>query len=419
VKFQIVKGTQDILPDDIHKWRYVETTAARILENFGYQEIRTPLFECTALFTRSIGETTDIVEKEMYSFKDRKGRDISLRPEGTAPIIRAYIEHGISSPAKFYHLGPMYRYERPQKGRNREFYQIGVEAIGSTSPFLDAEVIDLGQYLLKEIGLRDVQIKLNSIGCRRCRPRYKQALLSYIEKTRSKLCNTCQTRVAQNPFRILDCKERTCRKLVSKAPVITDSLCGECRHHFEKVKTHLQRLGIQFTVDPRLFRGLDYYSKTTFEFISNALGAKDTILGGGRYDYLVGELGGEETPATGWALGVDRLILALEGEKFQFPRLGSGLTFVAWTSETTKDKSMEITRMLRQEGISSQTDYDERSLKSQLKLANRMGADYTVIVGDEELADGKVLLRDMNTGAQEAVLLSRLEEVLKKRCSLC
>ena len=419
MKFQIVKGTQDILPDDIHKWRYVETTAARILENFGYQEIRTPLFESTALFTRSIGETTDIVEKEMYSFRDRKGRDISLRPEGTAPIIRAYIEHGISPPAKLYHLGPMYRYERPQRGRNREFYQIGVEAIGSISPFLDAEVIDLGQYLLKEIGLREFEITLNSIGCRQCRAQYKKVLLSCIEKKRSKLCDTCQGRVAQNPFRILDCKDKTCKELVSNAPTITNSLCDDCRQHFSEVKRHLERLGIQFTVDPRLFRGLDYYSKTTFEFVSKALGAKDTILGGGRYDYLVGELGGEETPAIGWALGVDRLILALEVENFRFPRLSSGLTFVAWTSETTKEKSVEITRMLRQEGISSQMDYDERSLKSQLKLANRIGADYAVIVGDEELADGEVLLRDMNTGAQDAVLLSTLKEVLKKRSSPC
>lgn len=419
MRFQIVKGTQDILPEEIHKWRYVETTAARILGIFGYREIRTPTFESTRLFTRSIGETTDIVEKEMYSFKDRKGREISLRPEGTAPIIRAYIEHAMSPPVKFYHLGPMFRYERPQKGRSREFYQIGIEAIGSISPLLDAELIDLGNHLFKEMGLRELQIKLNSIGCRKCRAQYRKVLLSYITKKKSKLCQMCQTRIAKNPFRILDCKDTTCKQVVSKAPTITENLCEDCRQHFESVKAYVGQLGIQYEVDPRLFRGLDYYTKTTFEFTSKALGAKDTILGGGRYDYLVGELGGNETPAIGWAFGVDRLILALEMEGFEFPIMAPKLIFVAWTSDVTKQKSLDITRMLRRQGIASQMDYDDRSLKSQLRVANRLGADYVLIIGDEELASGEVILRNMSTGAEDRVALSKLKRWLKELFSPC
>lgn len=419
MRFQLVKGTRDILPQEIPKWRHIEITATKILEIFGYKEIRTPTFESSNLFTRSIGETTDIVEKEMYSFKDRKGREISLRPEGTASIIRAYVEHRISPPVKFYYLGPMFRYERPQKGRSREFYQIGIEAIGSISPLLDAEAIELGEYLLKEIGVREVELKLNSIGCRQCRAEYKKVLLSYIEKKKLELCKVCQRRVAQNPFRILDCKNITCKHVVSEAPTILENLCENCSQHFESVKTHLEKLGIQYKVDSRLFRGLDYYTKTTFEFTSKALGAKDTILGGGRYDYLVGELGGSETPAIGWALGIDRLLLALELEGFQFPSLIPKSLFVAWTSDPTREKAVEITRMLRRKGLSCEMDYDDRKLKSQLNLANRFGADYVLIVGDEELRSEKVVLRNMTTGAQDKISLHKLGKHLKELVLQC
>ncbi len=419
MRFQKVKGTRDILPEEISKWRHIEVTAARIVSNFGYREIRTPAFESTQLFTRSIGETTDIVEKEMYSFRDRKGREISLKPEGTAPIIRAYVEHGVSPPAKFYYSGPMFRYERPQKGRTREFYQIGIEAIGSVSPLLDAEVIDLGEHLLREIGLREIDIRLNSIGCRKCRVQYRNVLLSFIETKKTELCEICRTRIARNPFRIMDCKHTTCKQVVSKAPTITENLCEDCDRHFEAVRTHLQKLGIQYELDPRLFRGLDYYSKTTFEFTSKALGAKDTILAGGRYDYLVGELGGNETPAIGWAFGVDRLILALETKKFEFPDLTPKLTFVACTSDVTREKSVEITRMLRRAGMPSEMDYDGRKLKSQLNLSNRLGAAYVVIVGDEEIKDEKIILRNMGTGTQDVVPLGKLKEHLKELSQPC
>lgn len=419
MKFQIVKGTKDILPDEVPKWRYIETIARGILETFGYREIRTPTFESTRLFTRSIGETTDIVEKEMYSFRDRKGREIALRPEGTAPIIRAYIEHGISPPIKLYYVGSMFRYERPQKGRSREFYQIGIEAIGSISPLLDAEVIDLGNYLLRKIGMRELEIKLNSIGCRQCRAQYRKKLLRYIEKKKSGLCEVCQRRVAQNPFRILDCKNSACKRIASMAPTILEYLCEDCSQHFGTVKRYLGELGIQYELDPRLFRGLDYYTKTTFEFISKSLGAKDTILGGGRYDYLVSELGGDETPAIGWALGVDRLILALDGEGFEFPNLTPKLVFIAWTSDVTKAKSVEIARILRREGISCEMDYDERSLKSQLRLANRLGADFALIVGDEELRSEEVTLRNMVTGTQERISINELKNILKDLTKPC
>ncbi|KPJ50519.1 hypothetical protein AMJ40_02635 [candidate division TA06 bacterium DG_26] len=419
MRFQIVKGTRDILPEEIPRWRHIENTARRILEAFGYREIRTPTFESTRLFARSIGETTDIVEKEMYSFRDRKGREITLRPEGTAPIIRAYIEHGITPPMKLYYLGSMFRYERPQKGRSREFYQVGIEAIGSLSPMLDAEAIDCGQYLLKEMGLRQLEIRLNSIGCRRCRVAYKKDLVAYIEKKKSKLCEMCQRRISENPFRILDCKNSTCKRIASRAPVIVESLCEECMEHFRSVRSHLERLGIDYILDPHLFRGLDYYTKTTFEFVSNALGAKDTILGGGRYDYLVGELGGDETPAIGWALGVDRLLLALDEEGFRFPDTHPKTVFVAWTSDRTKAKSVEIVRDLRRAGIPCEIDYEDRNLKSQLKLANRLDVGFALIVGDEELKSEQVILRDMGTGNQEMVALTQLKNSLQARIRPC
>jgi histidyl-tRNA synthetase len=419
VRFQVVKGTRDILPEETTKWQYIERTTVRILETFGYREIRTPTFESTGLFTRSIGETTDIVEKEMYSFEDRKRRKISLRPEGTAPIIRACIEHGVSPPVRLYYSGSMFRYERPQRGRSREFYQIGIEAVGSISPLLDAEVIDVGDYLLRQLGLRDVEISLNSIGCRKCRTPYRKVLSEYIEKKRGDLCEMCQERIARNPFRILDCKDAACQRIAAEAPSMSDSLCSDCSQHFESVKTYLRELKIAYQVDPRLFRGLDYYTKTTFEFTSKTLGAKDTILGGGRYDYLVSELGGKDTPAIGWAFGVDRLILALETEGFQFPILTPKTVFVAWTSDATREKSLEITRMLRREGIPSQMDYDKRKLRSQLNIANRLGADYTIIVGDEELRGEKVILRDMATGAQNELPIDKLQERLKKLVERC
>ncbi len=419
MRYQRAKGTRDILPSEIPKWRHIERTSAQLLENYGYREIRTPTFEPSSLFARSIGETTDIVEKEMYSFKDRKGRDISLKPEGTAPIIRAYIEHGMSPPVKLYYSTSTFRYERPQKGRYREFSQIGVEAIGSLSPLLDTEVIELGDHLLRRTGLRNFTIKLNSIGCRECRAEYKKVLLDYIGPRKSSLCRLCRKRVNQNPFRILDCKDENCKKVGREAPAIADHLCSICSTHFESVKEGLDRLGVSYELEPRLFRGIDYYTKTTFEFVSGALGAKDAILGGGRYDHLVEELGGPDTPAIGWAFGVDRLILALEQEEFDFPEMVKDSLFVAWTTEATKQRAVEMTYEMRKGGIPCEMEYGERSLRSQLNLANRLGFRSALIVGDEELKGGEVVLRDMKTGAQERIPVAGLKELLKERFRPC
>jgi len=411
MRYKLVKGTKDIFLNDINKWQYIESTSKKILEDFGYSEIRTPIFESTDLFSRSIGVSTDIVEKEMYSFKDKKGRDLTLRPEGTASIVRAYVEHSLVPPVKFYHIGTMYRYEKPQSGRYREFYQIGIEAIGSISPFIDCEVIDLALFLLSKLGLTNLKIRLNSIGCRKCREVYKKILLEYLKK--KELCKDCIRRMNLNPFRVLDCKNEQCIRVTSTPPSILNSLCEDCKKHFAEVKEILAEYKISYFEDPRLFRGLDYYTKTTFEIVTDELGAKNSVLGGGRYDYLVEELGGDSTPAIGWAFGVDRLILALESAKFRFPDESKKLIFIAWTTETAKKQAFKIARRLRTEGFRCEMNY-EKSLKAQLKLADRLEAKLTVIVGANELKEGKVILRNMEDGSQRKIDIEKIESELKQ-----
>jgi histidyl-tRNA synthetase len=415
MKVRKVRGTRDILPDKIRKWQYIEKTAREVLENFGFQEIRIPLFEETPLFSRSIGEATDIVAKEMYTFKDKKGRSLTLRPEGTAPIVRAYLENRLPTPAKLYYLGPFYRYERPQAGRYREFYQIGAETIGSDSPASDAEIISLTMTLLKRLGLKDLVLQLNGAGCRRCQPDYKRALKDYFKENLSSLCKDCKRRYKKNPLRILDCKSKECQRYIIKAPAISEYLCGECRGALEEVKRYLNILKIKYIINPRLVRGLDYYTKTAFEITSKGLGAQNAIAAGGRYDDLIEDLGGSSTPAVGVALGTDRLILALERGELRLP-IEEGIDlYLASLGKKADEKGFGLVQGLREKNLKAEGNLSSKSLRSQMRLANRLGARYVLILGEEELSRKKAILKNMTTGKQEEIPLSKIiEEVNKK-----
>ncbi len=415
MKVRKIRGTRDILPEKIRKWQYIEETAREVLENFGFQEIRTPLFEETSLFFRSIGEVTDIVAKEMYTFRDRKERSLTLRPEGTAPIVRAYLENRLPIPAKLYYIGPFYRYERPQAGRYREFYQIGAETIGSDSSASDVEIISLTMTLLKKIGLKDLVLQLNSAGCKKCQPDYKRALKNYFKNNLKSLCDDCQRRFKKNPLRILDCKSKECQKYIIKAPAISDYLCEDCRKALEEVKKYLGILKIEYAINPRLVRGLDYYTRTAFEIVSKGLGAQNAIAAGGRYDDLVEDLGGTSTPAVGVALGTDRLILAVEKERIRLP-IEEGIDiYLASLGERASKKGFALVQRLREKNLKVESRFGKKSLKSSLRLANRLGARYVLILGEEELTKKKALLKEMATGKQEKIPLSRIVKEISEK----
>ncbi|HEA46866.1 MAG TPA: histidine--tRNA ligase [bacterium] len=414
MKVRKVRGTRDILPDKIRKWQYIEKIAREILENFGFQEIRTPLFEKTPLFNRSIGEATDIVAKEMYTFKDRKGRSLTLRPEGTAPIVRAYLENRLPTPVKLYYLGSFYRYERPQAGRYREFYQIGAETIGSDSPVSDAEIISLTMTLLKKLGLKDLILQLNSAGCRKCQPEYKKTLKNYFREKLNSLCDDCKRRYRKNPLRILDCKSKGCQRYIIKAPVISEYLCGECRGALEEVKRYLNILKIKYIINPRLVRGLDYYTRTAFEITSRELGAQNAIAAGGRYDDLIEDLGGPSTPAVGVALGTDRLILALEREEVKLPVEEGIDIYLASLGKRASKKGFALVQRLREKNLKVEGSLSSKSLKSQMRLANRLGARYVLILGEEERAKKRAILKNMATGKQEEIPLSKIIEEVSR-----
>ncbi len=415
MKVRRVRGTRDILPDRIRQWQYIEETAREVLENFGFQEIRTPLFEKTPLFSRSIGEATDIVVKEMYTFRDKKGRSLTLRPEGTAPIVRAYLENRLPTPAKLYYLGPFYRYERPQAGRYREFYQIGAETIGSDSPASDAEIISLTMTLLKKLGLKDLVLQLNGAGCKRCQPDYKKVLKDYFREKLNSLCADCKRRYRKNPLRILDCKSKRCQRYLAQAPAISDYLCDECKKGLDEVKDYLDTLKIGYTINPRLVRGLDYYTRTAFEIISKGLGAQNAIAAGGRYDDLVEDLGGPSTPAVGVALGTDRLILALEREGVR-PPIAEGIDiYLASLGERANRRGFTLVQRLREKDLKVEGVLSSKSLKSQLRRANRLGARYVLILGEEELTKRKAILKEMATGKQEEMPLKRIVEKMSEK----
>lgn len=415
MKIKALRGTKDILPGQIEKWQYIERTSRRILENFGFSEIRTPTFEATPLFSRSIGQATDIVTKEMYTFQDPKQRSLTLRPEGTAPIVRAWIEHRLAIPAKLYYLGPFFRYERPQAGRYREFFQIGAETIGSDSPASDTEIIALSMYLFEELGLKELDLQLNSLGCSSCQPAYKLELKKYFKDNLKFLCEDCQMRFRRNPLRILDCKNRGCQRYIKQSPAIGSYICKFCQDHLKLVREYLDGLKIRYSINPRLVRGFDYYTKTCFEVIDHKLGAQNAIAAGGRYDDLVADMGGPPTPAVGVALGVERLILALEAGGVEIPTQTGIDIFVASLGEPAGLEAFKLAYSLRHEDLRVQANLGNRSLKGQMRLANRLQARYVLIFGQRELAEGQIILKDMTTGSQEKLSMDNLVPEVVKR----
>ncbi|NLG86461.1 MAG: histidine--tRNA ligase [Firmicutes bacterium] len=410
------RGTRDILPEEAAKWQYVEEVIRDCCRLYGYGEIRPPLFEHTELFQRSVGEATDIVEKEMYTFIDRGGRSITLRPEATASTVRAYLEHNLHAgpqPVKLYYMGPMFRYDRPQAGRYRQFSQFGVEAIGAQDPSVDAEVITLVLDLCTRLGLKDLVVELNSIGCPKCRQEYRQALLEYLSEHKNKLCKTCLSRIERNPLRVLDCKEEGCRALTAAAPQMLEYLCSECAEHFKTLQQCLHAVGAKYELNPALVRGLDYYTKTVFEVTWSGLGAQTAICGGGRYDGLVQECGGPPTPGVGFAMGLDRLLIALEQMGISIPTVNKPTVYVAALTNADNKDAFALLTILRRAGIAADKDYRQASLRAQLKAANRSGAKWTVIVGGEEKKRGAVVIRDMETGEQTEVPQDQLVSILK------
>ncbi|WP_027407920.1 histidine--tRNA ligase [Anoxybacteroides tepidamans] len=420
MSFQIPRGTQDILPGEVEKWQYVEQVARELCRRYNYQEIRTPIFEHTELFLRSVGDTTDIVQKEMYTFEDRGGRSITLRPEGTASVVRSFVENKMygnpNQPVKLYYMGPMFRYERPQAGRFRQFVQFGVEALGSNDPAIDAEVVALAMEMYRSLGLKKLKLVINSLGDVESRKAHRQALIDHFKPRIGELCEDCQSRLEKNPMRILDCKKDRDHELMATAPSILDYLNDESRAYFEKVQAYLTKLGVEFEVDSRLVRGLDYYNHTAFEIMSNAegFGAITTLCGGGRYNGLVEEIGGPETPGIGFALSIERLLAALEAEGISLP-VSQGIDcFIVALGEKAKDESVILVNQLRQAGLSVEKDYQDRKVKAQLKAADRLNAKYVAILGDDELANQVINLKNMATGEQTEVPLNEFVQYVKK-----
>lgn len=413
--YRAIRGTRDILPEEIGLWHRIEDTARELFELYGYGEMRVPIFEETTLFSRSIGKHTDIVEKEMYTFTDRSGKSLTLRPEATAGLVRAWIEHHLDQRAlvgRYYYIGPMFRYERPQKGRYRQFHQIDAEIIGESHPAVDAELIEMLFFYLNRLGLKRANLMLNSIGCPRCRPGYLDKLRRQVKAKLTELCSDCQSRSERNTLRIFDCKNTNCQGIINELPAIEDHLCSECSQHFQQVQSYLHRFGIEYEVSSRLVRGLDYYTRTTFEFTYPGLGAQNAIMGGGRYDGLVALLGGKETPAIGVAIGSERLVLALKEEGISPPEAVS--TFLVTVGEEAFQRGMELIRELRHQGIFCLSDYQGRSLKGQLRLANKLGCRAVLILGEDELKKGVVTLKMMSDGSQQEVALDLLPSTLRR-----
>ena len=411
------RGTKDILPDKVGEWNYVEAKIRELCHRYGYQEIRTPMFEHTELFHRGIGEGTDVVDKEMYTFTDRGGRSITLRPENTASAVRAYLQnklYGQSSLTKLFYIGSMFRYDRPQAGRMREFHQFGIEALGEENPAVDAEVIMLALDLFRSLGLKDLELSLNSVGCPHCRPRYRQMLQDYFRPHLDELCEDCQDRFERAPLRILDCKVDADKEFMAGAPQITDSLCDDCRAHFEQVQAYLRAAGVEFKLDPRLVRGLDYYTKTAFEIKYTPLGAQSAIAGGGRYDGLIEEIGGDPTPAVGFATGLERVLLAIEKQGL-LPEMDDATdAFIVALGDAAQTPAFELLTKLRQAGLAAAMDYAGRSMKAQMKQAGRSGARYAIIMGEDEVKGRYVMLKNLQTSEQEQV---PFDSIINKLCA--
>ena len=411
------KGTKDIMPDQIYKWHYVEDHFRKMCDLYGFKEIRTPMFEHTELFQRGVGDTTDIVQKEMYTFDDHAGRSITLKPEGTASVVRSFIEHKVYAdvqPTKNYYIIPCFRYEKPQSGRLREFHQVGLEIFGTPDMLADCDVISIAHDFLDEMGVKDVELRINSVGCPKCRAKYREALKDFLRPHYDELCDTCKDRFDRNPMRILDCKSPEDQKIVKDAPLMLDYLCDDCREAFEEVKSGLDAMGIEYVIDPKIVRGLDYYTKTAFEFVSNKIGAQGTVCGGGRYDDLVEEVGGPSVPGVGFGLGIERLLLLMEANGHEIPQPEPLSVFIAFMGDRAKKEGQRILHELHLAGISAQMDILSRNVKGQFKYAARLGARFTVMIGDDEIDRGVVQLKDMEAHEQKEVAIEMLPEELKK-----
>lgn len=414
---QSVKGTRDLLPAETPLWQRVEDEARKVFEAYNFREIRTPILEQTALFARSVGSDTDIVTKEMYTFEDRDSESLTLRPEATASVVRAYLEHRLYNEGgihKLYYFGPMFRRERPQKGRYRQFYQIGAEVIGSDHPAIDAEVLEMLVLLLERLGLKDFRLLLNSVGCPKCRPEYLKVLRKALEEVKARLCEDCQRRAVTNPLRVLDCKVEADQPIIESLPRIIDHLCQECRQHFDSVTLDLKARGVAYEIVPRLVRGLDYYTRTTFEITSNLLGAQNALLGGGRYDGLSEMLGGPPAPGFGFAIGEDRLVLTVEASAALKP-VQPLAVYVAWMGESAREPAMLAARELRRQGIGTEISYHPVKLKKALGIASKLQARYTVIIGENEVASRNYQIKNMRTGEQQSVGVAEIVVFLKEK----
>jgi histidyl-tRNA synthetase len=413
--YQAPRGTADILPEEQSYWRYVEEKATRIAQLYGYQRINLPTFEDTRLFSRTAGDQTDIVQKEMYTFEDRGGNSLTLRPEGTAPVCRAYLEHGMQNlpqPVKLFYIASVFRYDRPQAGRYREHRQFGVEAIGEADPALDAEVIDLAWQFYRSLGITQIYLKINSIGCQDCRPAYLARLKEYYGSCNQELCPDCKVRLEKNPLRLLDCKVAACQQIARSAPKSYELLCPECAAHFNQLQKYLKILELPFEIDHCLVRGLDYYTRTVFEIQPELEGGQSTLLGGGRYDGLIELLGGKPTPGIGFGTGIERIILNLKRQNISIPPAPSPVAFIAALGETARDSAVKLAASLRKDNINLILTTGNKSLKAQLRQANSSGARYTIIIGDDEIKAGTVQLRDMATSQQQTIPQEKLREVL-------
>ena len=411
MEVQAPKGTKDMLPQDAYKWHFVENKFRERAKFYGMREIRTPMFEHTDLFLRGVGDTTDIVQKEMYTFNDKGNRSITLKPEGTAPVVRAFIENRLfneAQPTKLYYAIPCFRYENVQKGRLRQFHQFGTEVFGSKEPSMDAEVIAFAMEFLKSLGLKSLSLNINNLGCPNCRPKYNEALKKFLEENYDDLCGLCQSRFEKNPMRILDCKNKNCGEITKNAPIILDYMCEECDTHFTEVKKYLDALNIPYTVDPGIVRGLDYYTKTIFEILNDDF----TVCGGGRYDRLIEQLGGPEMPAVGFGLGIERLLLTLQNEGIEIPNEGLYDLYIGARGEDGKLASFKLANALRTRGIKTEINHMGRSLKAEMKYANKIGAKFTVVLGDDELQTGNAKFKRMSDGEQFEVNLNNIEEIV-------
>ncbi len=412
------KGTKDMLPEEAYRWQYLERVAEETAAAFAFKEIRTPVFEYTELFSRGVGVTSDIVGKEMYTFLDKGNRSVTLRPEGTAGVARAFLENGLAGgamPFKAYYLISAFRYERPQAGRLREFHQFGAELYGAEGAYADAEIISLADAFLKNLGLKQVRLKINSIGCKTCRAKYHEALKNYFAPRLGEMCADCKVRFEKNPMRILDCKEDGCRRFTADAPKMLDYLCDDCKDHFEQMKTLLTVSGIEYETDPAIVRGLDYYSRTVFEFVTSAAGAQGTVLGGGRYDTLLSDIGGKNVPAVGFAAGMERLLMAMDAENAPFERDKTADCYLLGMDGKSREKAFALAGELRRAGVSAETDLMTRSVKAQFKYADKAGARFVAVLGEAELAEGAAEVKDMKNSSSEKVKFSELGQYLLNR----